>query len=211
MLTHQFETLLINKPPLHNWGGNLVTGGFEDDSLRLVFEIINKSRIDGVLRIIEIGAGLTTLAGLCASPEVHIAISPEIATEKAIRQYAINNDINLDPLNFINGFSQIELPRLIIDTEPRFTCALIDGGHNFTQCWVDYVYCAAGLIKGGIMMVDDIEIPSCRLLALFMRNNKNWIDIGGQVGKCKFFQKITDFRYDGDFVESPLIMNQLLF
>lgn len=206
----KFEKLFRDKPPLHHWHGVHTTGGFEDESLRLVYETAKKSVMDGELNILEIGAGMTTLAMLCASPTRHVAICPEPQTLIEITRYATENGIGMDNLQFVKGRSEIELPRLVLDKPPQFTFALIDGGHNFTQCWNDYVYCRYALKRGGIILIDDIQLYSCRQLALFIKASPDWEDIGGHGAKCKLFRKLSDEPFDGDFSSSPFVMMNTL-
>jgi predicted O-methyltransferase YrrM len=69
--------------------------------------------------------------------------------------------------------SQITLPRFI--SEGRvFDFAFVDGNHRFDRVFLDLIYLGRLVRRGGIIMVDDYQLPSIRRAASFCLTNLDW-------------------------------------
>ena len=69
--------------------------------------------------------------------------------------------------------SQIALPRLLAAGE-RFDLAVVDGNHRFDGVFVDLVYLARLVRPGGIVFVDDYQLPSVARAVSFFLTNRDW-------------------------------------
>ena len=54
---------------------------------------------------------------------------------------------------------------------------LIDGAHAFPAPFVDWCYTAEPLKIGGLMIVDDLQLVTPRILADFMRADQRWAEV----------------------------------
>ena len=66
-----------------------------------------------------------------------------------------------DLVEFHTEESQIVLPRLLADGR-RFDLAFLDGNHRFEGIFLDLVYSGRLLEEGGIVFVDDTQLPGVR-------------------------------------------------
>jgi predicted O-methyltransferase YrrM len=69
--------------------------------------------------------------------------------------------------------SQLVLPRLL-DEGRSFDFAFIDGNHRFEGVFLDLVYSGRLLDEGGIVFVDDMQLPALRRAAAFCVANLGW-------------------------------------
>lgn len=117
-------------------------------------------------RTIEVGLGygvaaLFICAGLleCAADEAGVAEMVEVM-----------------PLE-----SQIALPRLLGEGR-TFDLPFVDGNHRFDRVFLDLVYLGRLVRRGGIVFVDDHQLPSVSRAASFCATNSitSWTsDVGG--------------------------------
>ena len=65
------------------------------------------------------------------------------------------------------------LPRLL--AEPgRYDLAFVDGNHRFDRVFVDLVYLGRLVRPGGIVFLDDYQLPGIARAASFFVANLNW-------------------------------------
>lgn len=67
----------------------------------------------------------------------------------------------------------IALPRLL-GAGRRFDAAFVDGKHRFDGVFLDLVYLGRLIRPGGIVFVDDYQLPSVRHAASFCMSNLGW-------------------------------------
>lgn len=79
-----------------------------------------------------------------------------------------------DIVEFHAEESQIVLPRLLADGR-RFDLAFIDGTHRFEGVFLDLIYAGRLLEEGGIVFVDDAQLPAVRKAIDFCVANLGWI------------------------------------
>lgn len=69
--------------------------------------------------------------------------------------------------------SQIALPRF--QTEGRnFDLAFVDGDHRFDGVFLDLIYLGHLVKKGGVIVLDDYQIPAVARAASFCQTNLDW-------------------------------------
>jgi hypothetical protein len=69
--------------------------------------------------------------------------------------------------------SQIVFPRLLAEGR-RFDLAFVDGNHRFESVFLDLAYCGRLLEEGGIVFVDDTQLPGVRRAVDFCLRNLGW-------------------------------------
>jgi predicted O-methyltransferase YrrM len=78
-----------------------------------------------------------------------------------------------DLVEFHAEESQILLPRLLGEGR-RFDLAFLDGNHRFEGVFLDIIYSGRLLKEGGIVFVDDTQLPGVRRAVEFCRTNLGW-------------------------------------
>jgi predicted O-methyltransferase YrrM len=154
--------------------------GVSPDEGDLLHSLITKY---GVTRSLEIG---------CA-----FGISTLFICDALSRQEAPRHTI-IDPCQFSDGhgvgvanlrragfdfFELIELPSelalpSLLGQEKRFQFALIDGWHTFDHTLLDFFYVNRLLEDGGIVVIDDVEMPAIRKAVRYMINYPNYRLVG---------------------------------
>jgi len=76
-------------------------------------------------------------------------------------------------VEFHDQISQIALPALLKDGR-KFDLAFVDGNHRFDAVFLDLFYLGRLLPKGGIILLDDYDLPGVRRAVSFYLNNLNW-------------------------------------
>jgi predicted O-methyltransferase YrrM len=152
---------------------------------------------EGALRTVEIGLAfavstLFLFEGLLAngSDGPHVAIDPYQldAGPVAGTSYAGVGLHTLEEagvrelVDFREEESQVVLPRLV-DEGRSFDLAFVDGNHRFEAVFLDLVYVGRLLKEGGVVFVDDTQLPSIRRAVEFCLDNLAWqVDGAGREG-----------------------------
>jgi len=76
-------------------------------------------------------------------------------------------------VEFHEEMSQIVLPKFLQE-QRRFDFAFLDGNHRFDSVFVDLFYLGRLLRKGGIILLDDYQLPGIRRAVSFYVKNLNW-------------------------------------
>lgn len=76
-------------------------------------------------------------------------------------------------VDFYAEESQVVLPRLLGDGR-LFDLAFLDGNHRFEGVFLDLVYSGRLLQEGGIVFVDDAQLPGVRRAVDFCVTNLGW-------------------------------------
>jgi predicted O-methyltransferase YrrM len=133
-------------------------------------------------RTIEVGLGygisaLFICAGLLevGDPSArHVAIDPHQATRFAGCGRQALDEAGLTAMVELHAEeSQLVLPRLVGEGR-RFDLAFVDGNHRFDGVFLDLIYLGRLLCRGGIVFVDDYQLPSVVHAASFCTSNLGW-------------------------------------
>ena len=115
--------------------------------------------------------GLLTVAGPAAR---HVVIDPNQSTGFASCGLQVLEEAGVSGLvEHYAEESQIVLPRLLADGR-RFDLAVVDGNHRFDAVFVDLYYLGRLLRPGGIMFLDDWQLPGIARAAGFFKSNLGW-------------------------------------
>jgi predicted O-methyltransferase YrrM len=105
---------------------------------------------------------------------LHVAIDPNQATRFADCGLQFLDDAGLrNIVEHRSEESQIVLPRLLNDRR-QFDLAFVDGNHRFDGVFVDLVFLRRLVRPGGIVIVDDYQLPSVTKAVLFCVTNLGW-------------------------------------
>jgi predicted O-methyltransferase YrrM len=112
-----------------------------------------------------------------------------------------------DLVEFYAEESQIVLPRLLGEGR-RFDLAFLDGNHRFEGVFIDLVYSGRLVKEGGIIFVDDTQLPGVRRAVDFCLANLGWtVEDDGKEGEVHEWLVLRTGSHDvflrpfGDFVD----------
>lgn len=182
--------LLADLPRLHHWGGEAQVGGMNSE---IGERIINELKGYDAPRVLETGAGASTLLFCCLEPGDVTSIAPDEGLRESLLADAAKRDIEVDRLRFLCERSEIALPRLAADDE-RFDIALIDGSHNWPSVFVDFCYMNMMMPAGGTLFVDDVQLFSVWQLYLLLLKQEEF-EFVALDGKFATFRKIANTRF----------------
>ena len=190
------DELLAAPPKLHESAGALTNGWRLDDaSIRFL-----DAHIDADRCTVETGAGVSTIVFAIRRTQ-HTCIVPDARVVARIRRYCARHAIPLDRVLFITDRSEYALPRL---GQRSYDFALIDGRHGFPAPFIDWFYMADRLRDGGTVLVDDLHIWTCRILADFLQSDPGWrpvVDLPRSAG----FMKLQDGSQSAEWTDQPFV------
>lgn len=146
-------------------------------------------RTEGARRTIETGLGfaistLFILEGLLANGPAgrHVAADPyqliglpmHRTTYAGVGLQILEEAGARDLVEFYAEESQIVLPRPLGEGT-RFDLAFLDGNHRFEGVFLDLIYAGRLLKEGGIVFVDDTQLPGVRRAVEFCISNLGWV------------------------------------
>jgi predicted O-methyltransferase YrrM len=137
---------------------------------------------EGATRTIEIGLGYGLSAlhigeGLLGNSGPilrHTVIDPYQTTRFADCGLQLLADAGLaDLIEHHPIRSEFALPRLLTEGR-RFDLAFIDGNHRFDGVFLDLIYLGRLVRAGGIIILDDYQLPAIRRAVAFCLTNLGW-------------------------------------
>lgn len=207
-----FEEYLRDIPLLHTWdsGKTWKAGGLGSRQLRYLYSLSFRTG-RRTTRIVETGAGNSTLAFLCAEPASIVSVCPDAALFGRIRGECARRGIDDTPLRPVAGLSEDCLPTLAKRAQRKkeyVDIGLLDGGHGWPTVFVDLCYVYAMMRKGGIIILDDVELYSVKEAARFMAGSPSLFRLTDDLGKLLAFEKRTGHRLIPDFGASSYILRR---
>lgn len=91
-------------------------------------------------------------------------------------------------VEFVVGPTQATLPSY--DLPGSLDLVFLDGPHGFPFPQLEYYHFYPRVRAGGLLVVDDIQIPSVRQLYRFLRRDRMW-HLNGVVARTAFFTRTT--------------------
>jgi hypothetical protein len=194
------RALLDDPPRLHDWGRGWEVGGLDPRiGKRMIAEV---TRYDAP-RIVETGAGASTLLFCCLEPQELTSIAPDAGLHERMLAAACEREIPVDRLRFLGERSELALPRLFA-LGARFDVGLIDGCHNWPAVFVDFCYINMMLAPGGTLFIDDVQLYSVAQLHLLLREQEEFEYVGLD-GKLATFRKVLDRPFLPEWRSQPFI------
>ena len=187
--------LLTRTPRVHagrsiTWGIHHALARFLDDHVRPDFVTL------------ETGSGLSTLVILRKGIARHIAVAPAPDEFDAIREFCGSNGISTAHLETVAARSEDYLPRAPL---PMLNLVLVDGDHAFPLPFIDWYYTADHLAVGGVMVIDDIQLVTGRLLADFMDADPKWERVLYEPLRFAAFRKLSHPIHSGTWTDQPYV------
>lgn len=194
------HALLADLPRLHHWGGDPQVGGLNTTiGERLIAEV---GRF-GSPRVIETGAGATTLLFCALGVTELTTIAPDAALQQRVIDEASRRAIATTALDFVCEPSEAALPRLAAAGH-RVDVALIDGHHGWPNVFVDFCYFNMMLGAGATLLVDDVQLYSVAQLALLLVEEPTF-ELVAVDDKLATFRKVADAPSLPDWRHEPFI------
>ena len=137
---------------------------------------------EGASRTVEVGLGygiaaLHVCEGLLVNGDTaarHVAIDPYQALRFADCGLQFLEEAGLGELVELHREeSQIALPRFVSEGR-SFDFAFVDGNHRFDGIFLDLIYLGRLVRPGGVVFVDDFELPAVARAASFCLTNLGW-------------------------------------
>jgi Methyltransferase domain len=154
-----------DKPPFHAGGAR------RWDALPETLGYILSHSRPG-MRTLETGCGASTVV-FAATGSSHTTISPDVKEHELVLSYCEKIGVDTTGLTFVAGVSDEELPVLSRQQE-QLDLAFIDGAHGFPFPAIDWHYVGKALKVDGIILLDDIFIPSISVVFRFARSEPSW-------------------------------------
>lgn len=117
----------------------------------------------------ETGCGFSTIL-LSNVADRHTCFT--VAMGNSLERVQDAQHFNRDRVNFVIGPSQLTLPRHSFQDPLDFV--LIDGTHGFPFAHLDYYFLHPQIRRGGMLLIDDIHIPTCGQLYEVLKEDKMW-------------------------------------
>lgn len=128
-------------------------------------------------RTLETGIGLSTVLFVALGAD-HICCTAGQDEADRLLRHCRARRISVDRLRLEVGSSHQTLPPLEAAGVER-DLVLVDGSHAFPLPVVDWFYAAALLPDGGVLVVDDIDLPGVRVLVRFLDQDPRWTSLAG--------------------------------
>jgi predicted O-methyltransferase YrrM len=134
------------------------------------------------VRTIEIGLGygiaaLFACEGLLENENItarHVVVDPHQATRFGNCGLQFLDDAGvMDLVEYHSEGSETALPRFLSEGR-SFDLAFVDGNHRFDSVFVDLVYLGRLVRPGGLVFLDDYQLPSIRRAVSFFTQNLGW-------------------------------------
>ncbi len=166
MTNNPIDDLETNRPQFHGPENSLTSWASQHDVLKFI-----ESTLNAESNSLETGCGYSTVIFAAAGGR-HTTVTPARLETERVVAYCAQQGISTERLNFALGFSQDVLPSL--SSDGPLDLVYIDGAHRFPYPCIDWVYTESRLKVGGAMLVDDVRIPTCRMLHDYLLVEKNW-------------------------------------
>jgi hypothetical protein len=194
----KLESILVDPPKFFDDKGQLVSYYRIDETTCIELS----RRLKPGMKTLETGGGVSTVL-FAAKGCDHVCIMPDAAMADRVRDYCRSAGIDAGGVRFVIEKSCNVIPQI---DRSAFDLILIDGCHGFPTMFVDFYYAARALKLGGTLIVDDMHIYTCHLVASFMQSDPGWIvDLFSD--RVAFGTKVAD-TIDADFWEQPFVMRR---
>jgi predicted O-methyltransferase YrrM len=182
-LEHFLADLFADPPLVHDRpdGSRTHVWHTEPACYRLMAGLVSRGA-----RTLETGCGVSTamFAGLGTE---HTAVFASQEEADALLSWCARRGVSTDRLTLRLQFSSVALPTL---TSP-FDLFFIDGAHSFPAPILDWFYGGQLLVKGGVLVVDDAQLPAVALLLEFLDADPRWEPVAGD-DKWRAYRRLSE-------------------
>jgi len=167
MTSGQILEALLNDPPtVHIELGNPEGGVWRTH--RDCYEFLANACSPGT-RTLETGLGISTALFLKLGAK-HTCVTPFDSEVRRLRAYCRTHAIPTRQFQLILGTSERVLPTLKGELDLLF----IDGGHAFPIPMIDWYYAGSRLRRGGLIVMDDVQLPAVQVLIQYLSSDPRW-------------------------------------
>jgi len=138
----------------------------------------------------ETGAGISTLFFSQVSDH-HIVFAIDVG--KSLTKVKDSDLLCKENVLFVDGPTQKTLPAH--NFSEKLDVVLIDGPHGYPFPDLEYYYFYPLLVEGGLLIIDDINIPSIRRMVDIIKTDEMF-DCLNTVGKTMFFRRTDAPTFD---------------
>lgn len=189
------ELCAASRPRLHFRDTDLQDWGLDGAVLRWLFDHVS----DGD-RSLETGCGHSTLVFALRGAE-HTVISPDPVEHQRIQRWCSEHGVSLEGVRFVVGRSQ-DVFHTLLDDGP-LDLALIDGDHAFPIPFIDWYQIAARLGRHGLLVVDDVDIRTGKVLTEFLDADSGRWDRRARFPRTVVYEKTAAEVTDLGFWDQP--------
>lgn len=177
------EEILSESPIIHvAKNGAKVSYATTKEALRFIYSHCRQD-----MKTIETGCGLSTVVFSLLGCQ-HTCITPNAEHVRLVKEYCFTKEIGLNSVEFISGRSERILPNLSVS---NLDFAFIDGGHAFPIPYLDWFYINERMRLGGVLGIDDIQIPTVKILNKFLDSSPEYTGLYKE-RKVAFYRKVSD-------------------
>lgn len=159
------DSLIADPPPVH--GGGAPDGVWATD--RDCYEFLWQNTVADATTL-ETGCGVST-AVFAVRGARHMSVFLDEQEGAIFKRWADSRDINLDKVELRWGGSDVVLPTL---APGALDLVFIDGNHGFPMPILDWFYSCSHLKQGGLLVVDDVQIPGVQRLTEYLDHDDRW-------------------------------------
>jgi predicted O-methyltransferase YrrM len=124
--------------------------------------------------VLETGSGLSSIVILRRGVARLISVTPYANEFETIQTFCAKVGIPTAAWQPVAASSLDWLPSA---TLPPLDLVLIDGSHAFPAPCIDWHYTSESLKVGGLVVVDDLQLVTARILADFLRADQRWDEV----------------------------------
>lgn len=151
-------------------------------------------------RTLETGSGLSTVLFAALGAD-HICCTAGQEEADRVLEHCRTRGVDSTHVRFEVGSSHRTLPPLEAAGVER-DIVVIDGSHAFPFPAVDWFYGAALLGHGGVLVVDDLDLPAVGVLVRFLDQDPRWRRLAGS-DKWRAWERTTTGPLSEDWTEQP--------
>lgn len=200
--TETRRTIAKQETSLNGWSFENISGnrpacyGIHPEVAHFLFDSVSDAS-----KTLETGSGISTLAFALRGSR-HLTITPSGDEVANIKSYAAANQISLDRVEFVVEPSDRYLPRC---EAADLDLVLLDGKHAFPWPILDWFYTADKLKRGGLVVLDDLQMSSVAVLRDFLAEDPRWRLAHSFGRRAVVFRKISDSVHDVAWHMQPYV------
>jgi predicted O-methyltransferase YrrM len=144
-------------------------------------------------RTLETGCGYSTAVfALCGCH--HNVVSPFPEEHRCINEWCRKNGVSIETVTYHSGPTERVLPAL---KPTPLDLVIIDGDHAVPMPLIDFHYTSDLLVKGGLLLVDDVQLPSVQQLCDFLDTEKPRWAFVEQIDRTRIYRKCVEGKVTG--------------
>ena len=153
----------------------------------------------------ETGSGASTLIFAHRGAR-HTAVTPNREEATTLVSWAGDHGLDISRTTFVCKASEEYLPGCDLED---LDCVLLDGKHAFPWPIIDWFFTASRLKRGGLMILDDIDMASVGILVEFLRAETTRWELVKKFERSICFRKCVDSIDDVSWHMQPFVARHL--